>query len=118
MQADGERESAIIRSRGEAARLVLSAEGDRASTMLKAKGDAQAKVLLATCEAEAVGFIREAVDGEVRAVDYLAAVEYINKMQLLSSGSGMTEVNLVPIDAVQAVGRMVAAPGGGRAHHK
>lgn len=106
LQADGERESAIIRSRGNAAKLVLSAEGHRASTLLRARGDAQAKTLLATCEAEAVKHIRRAVKDEVRAVDYLAAVEYINKLQVMAAGRGNTEVVLVPIETVQAVGNM------------
>ena len=47
-------EVAVIRSRGNAAKLVLAAEGHRASTLLRAKGEAQAKTLLATCEAAAV----------------------------------------------------------------
>lgn len=106
LRADGERESAIIRSRGTAARLVLSAEGTRASLLLRARGDAQAKTLLATCEAEAVKHVRRAVQNEVRGVDYLAAVEYINKLHLMSSGSGNTEVVLLPVDSVQAVGAL------------
>lgn len=105
LQADGQRESAIILSRGNAAKMVLSAEGVRASTLLRAKGDAQAKILLAACEAEAVNRIRVAVGEELRAVDYLAAVEYINKFQLLSYG-GNTEVVLVPIESVQAVAQL------------
>lgn len=106
LRADGERESAIIRSRGHAAKLVLSAEGDRASTLLRANGQAQAKVLLATCEAKAVECIRRAVHTEVRAVDYLAAVEYINKLHLMASGSGTSHVVLVPVDSVHAVGQL------------
>jgi len=106
LEADGERESAVIRSRGNAAKLVLAAEGHRASTLLRAKGEAQAKTLLATCEAAAVKAIRTAVGEEVRAVDYLAAVEYINKMAAMATGKGDTEVVLVPIESVQAVGAM------------
>lgn len=106
LRADGTRESAIIKSRGEAAQVVLSAEGARSAELLRAKGNAEAKILLADAEAKCVRAIKEAVGDQVRAVDYLAAVEYLNSLRNLTA-QGDSTVTLVPVEAVDGVDTLV-----------
>ena len=120
-------------SRGEAAKLVLAAEGNRAADILRAKGTAEAKardaavgvvvgcpppvradsrsaaprrqVLIAKSESASI----EALQGPVaacgmRAVDYLAAVEYLNALSRLSAGAE-TKVVLIPSETVDSIAR-------------
>jgi regulator of protease activity HflC (stomatin/prohibitin superfamily) len=104
LQADGRRECAIIRSRGEAARMVLTAEGARAADVLRAEGQAAAKKMLAEAEAASLADIKRAVSSSnVRAVDYLTAVKYLEMMGGMSRGHAQTRAVLLPADTVTAV---------------
>lgn len=107
LRADGTRESAVIKSRGEAARVVLSAEGARAASIARAQGDAAAKKLLASAEADCVAAIRDACGDSVRAVDYLAAVEYLNSLRNLTAGASRSEVVMVPTEAMDGIDSLV-----------
>lgn len=104
LQADGQRESAVIKSRGDAARMVLSAEGARSAALLRAKGDADAKRLLAEAEASAIKLVRDSCGDAVRAVDYLTAVEYLNAIRNMTYNSGKKDkVVLVPVEAINGL---------------
>lgn len=113
LKADGERESAVIKSRGDAATVVLAAEGYRNAELTKARGEAQAKILLAEAEAKCVESIRQACGDNVRAVDYLTAVEYLNSLRSLTLREGTDEVVLVPVDTLNGINELVNMNGGG-----
>jgi regulator of protease activity HflC (stomatin/prohibitin superfamily) len=87
LHADGTRESAVIRSRGEAAQILNAAEAERTGTVARAKGTAEAKRVQARAQATAVRHIRGALgDSGYKAVDYLAAVTYLTTLGRVSSG--------------------------------
>jgi regulator of protease activity HflC (stomatin/prohibitin superfamily) len=103
LTADGERESSVILSRGNAAQMVLEAEGMRASSVLKAKGAADAKKIMAAAEAQCLSDIRAATSPyNVRGVDYLTAVEYLNTLARVTAGNS-SKVVLVPMDSVDVM---------------
>ena len=99
--ADGERESAVIRSRCEAALMVLRVDGERASTVLRAKGAAAARQSLAQAERQCLSDLRTSVAPfGVRGVDYyLSTLEYLGNLGGLSAG-GDAKVVLVPSASV------------------
>ena len=103
LQADGQREASVIRSRGEAAREVLSAEGQRAAEIKRAQGDAEATVLIAEAEAACIESIKKAITAaNMRAVDYLVAVQWLNSLRTLAGG-GKSSVVMLPMDVVESV---------------
>lgn len=122
LQADGHRESEIIRSRGEAARMVLDAEGDRASQVKRAKGRAEARKLMANSEAGSLAAIRDAVAPfGVRGVDYLSAREYLTSLSQMTYGAPDSTVVLVPYEAMDNIENVktlltMNAAAGGRRH--
>ena len=107
LSADGDRESAIIRSKGNAAKMVLDSEGERRSLMQLAKGKAQAKVLRAEAEAKSIEFIREAIDDDrKRASDFLVADAYLENLQggmSDSAGRSTSKAVLVPRDLLESI---------------
>lgn len=108
LRADGERESRIVNSRGDAAKMVLAAEGERASVMLRAKGQAEAKLLESRAEAASMQAIRGALaDSNVRAVDYLVAFQYLNLLHELTSRGGASEVVLLPVETFTGIEQIV-----------
>ena len=80
--ADGEQESSVIRSLGEAALMVLRAEGERASTVLRAKGAVEVRQSLAQAERQCLSDLRTSVAPfGVRGVDdYLSTLEYLGNL--------------------------------------
>lgn len=107
IKADGERESDIIRSRGTAAQLVLAAEGTKLGDIARARGNANAKIKLAEAEAERFTVMQNALKGEYRAADYLAAVEYFKSLPTRAEGG---DVFLLPKASVDAIGSSLRSP--------
>jgi len=105
LQADGERESAIIRSKGDAAQCILYAEGEKTARIQKAKGVAESKLLLATAEAESINSIQDAMkDSNIRATDYMIALQYLNSLNRLTISGKTSKVVLVPSDTLDSIG--------------
>lgn len=101
LHADGQRESAVIRSKGDAAKLVLKAEGEKTSKIQVAKGSAEAKQNLATAEAESIRVISEALrNSELKATDYLTAVQYLESLQKVASRQENSTVTFIPSDTI------------------
>jgi len=115
IMADGERESAIIRSRGAAAQMVLDAEADKTSAVQRAKGEATALMLQAEAEAASIASIQKPLEGSgLAAADYSSGTEYVSIIKNLSSlsasghalqnsGVQASEVVLLPQESVDAV---------------
>jgi len=101
IRADGERERNIIRSRGNAAKVVLSAEGRKLGDIARAKGEAIAKIKIAEAEAASFAMLQEALGGEYRAADYMAALQYVDN---LPNAVGNSEVILIPNSSLNALG--------------
>ncbi|RHY18926.1 hypothetical protein DYB25_011692 [Aphanomyces astaci] len=122
-----ERESMIVNSRGDAARMVLRAEGDRASMLLRATGEAEAKMLSSKAEAQSMESIRAGMlhsiqyylsnmgiiaitEAGVRAVDYLTAIQYLNVLRSININPSRTSdmrLVLLPMDTVNGVNDLV-----------
>eukprot|EP00753_Platysulcus_tardus_P016409 PLAT5672.1.p1 GENE.PLAT5672.1~~PLAT5672.1.p1 ORF type:complete len:359 (+),score=188.35 PLAT5672.1:43-1077(+) len=111
LEADGIRESSVIKSRGTAARMVLQAEGQRTADLQRAKGDAEAKLLSATSEAQSINFLREAIGDATRAVDYLLAVQYLNSLRSMTMSTSPSKVVLVPADTVDSISELMTKRG-------
>lgn len=93
ISADGNRESAIIRSRGDAAKAVLQAEGLKVGDIARARGEASARLKIAEAEAARFEILQEALKGKYRAADYMSAVEYLNAFKDNAQGA---DVRLMP----------------------
>jgi len=113
LQADGERESAIIRSKGNAAKLVLEAEGEKTANIQRSKGQAEAKLLLATAEAESIKSIKLSLKNSgLRATDYLITLQYLNALKYMNSSGKPTKVILVPSQTLDTIGDIMKMPHG------
>lgn len=111
LKADGLRQTAIIRSRGAAAQMVLLAEGQRASDILLAQGAAQAKMLVADAEANCIAAVQKVIgSSQMRAVDYLTAVQYLNSLKNMSA-TNTTKVVMVPNATIDGVSNVMALNG-------
>lgn len=89
LRADGERKSAIINSRGRAAQIVFAAEGKRTSDLKRAEGEASAQLITAEAEAQSINFVKSAVEASgVRAVDYLAATQWLDELKRMTVKPG------------------------------
>ena len=106
--ADGQRESAIVNGRGQAASVVLRAEGYRVSRVQVAKGQAQAKLLQARAEADSIAALRSSLDGvsSVKPTEYLIALQYLRALAHLGVGE-KTRVNLLPSSSTVRIGQLM-----------
>jgi regulator of protease activity HflC (stomatin/prohibitin superfamily) len=121
IQADGVRESDVIRSRGAAAQLVLDAEAEKTSVTQRAKGEALAVSLQAEAEASCIKSIQGSMQGSgMAAADFSAAVEYLQLLRNITSlspagaalqNSGITasEVVMIPNESVDAIASILKA---------
>ncbi len=109
LRADGQREAAVIMSRGTAAETLNEAEGERASAITRAKGAADAKVLEARAQAASIRHLRGALtEGGFKAVDYLSSISYLNTLGRISAGG---EAVLLPWEAVSAADSIMSPSG-------
>jgi len=73
-----------------------------------AKGRAKARMLRAEAECKSLECMQKACkNAGVRAVDYLAAIQYLNTfMQLTATNPSKTKVCLVPSESIDIIGEM------------
>jgi len=103
LQADGERESAIIRSKGDAAQVILYAEGEKTAKIQRAKGIAESKLLLASAEVESIKSIQESMKGsQAKSIDYMVANQYLNSLNRMTGGK-TSKVFLVPSNTLDTI---------------
>ena len=82
---------------------VRGIEGQRAAEIKRAQGDAEATVLIAEAEAACIESIKKAITAaNMRAVDYLVAVQWLNSLRTLAGG-GKSSVVMLPMDVVESV---------------
>jgi regulator of protease activity HflC (stomatin/prohibitin superfamily) len=108
--ADGNRESTIVKSRGDAAHIVLLAEGQRAVDMVQATGKAKAKMLYAEAESKSVEYMQAACQSTgIRSVDYLIAIQYLNSIKSVTNfNSDNSKVVLIPSNTIVGVHDVIA----------
>ena len=108
LKADGARLASIIESHGTAAKLILEAEGDRSSDVKRAHGDAKAKLLVAEAQAACLDVLRDAVaEYDIRAVDYLTAIQYLNALRCLTVNNTKNNVVLFPTQCLNNIEEVV-----------
>jgi regulator of protease activity HflC (stomatin/prohibitin superfamily) len=106
LQADGIRQSQIIRSRGDAARLIFDAVGKSKAIVNESKGKSDQKTFGAEAQAKSLEYIKSSlVDTDVRAVDYLTAIQYFKSLSSINGQN--THAILVPTKTVDDVGMLM-----------
>jgi regulator of protease activity HflC (stomatin/prohibitin superfamily) len=124
LTAEREKRAATIFAEGEKAAAIRRAEGEKESSVLLAEGEAEAEHLRADakkyaefCAAEARerGALAEArataqmskaiSNGDVQAVNYFVAVQYIEALKALASADNQ-KVLMMPLDATNVIGSL------------
>jgi len=96
LNAEGEKEGLIIKSKGMAAKLVLVSEAEKTVAIQNAKGIAESKRLAAGADVEVLRLIRNAInDPEVSTTGYLVTSNYLDKLSTIPS-KDITNLILVP----------------------
>lgn len=107
LTAEGDRQASIVKSLGTCAKMVIDSEAYKTTNVNNAKGEAQAKTSVANAEAEAIIMLREAIiDQDIRATDYMVAVQYLSHLQQLASGS--VDVVLLPLKTVDSIEQIMS----------
>jgi len=108
LQADGVRQSRVIRSRGDAARLIFDAVGKAKAAVNDSKGRATEKELKADAQAKGLMHIsKNLTTSNVRAVDYLTAINYLKTLSKMDGNK--TNAILLPTRTVEDVASIVGA---------
>ena len=102
LQSDGVRQSRVIRSRGDAAKLIFDAVGKAKAAINDSKGRATEKELYADAQAKSLTSIsKNLANNNVRAVDYLTAINYLKTLSKMDGNK--TNVVLLPTRTVDDV---------------
>jgi len=108
LEADGVRQSQIIRSRGDAARLIFDAVGKSKAVVNESRGIADEKTLGAEAQAKSLKYIQASLaNSDARAVDYLTAIQYLKTLSNLN-GENINAI-LLPTETVDGVARILGA---------
>ncbi|KYR02251.1 Stomatin protein 2 [Tieghemostelium lacteum] len=99
LNAEGEKESLIVKSKGTAAKMVLLSEADKTVSIQNAKAIAESKRLAATSEAEVIRIIRNAINNKnVSSTGFLVSSQYLESLQNIVSQN--TNLYMVPESSV------------------
>ncbi len=99
-EANGKREAAILEAEGEKQAEILRAQGLREAAFL----EAEARERAAEAEARATTTVSAAIrDGDVRAIQYFVAKEYVAALQTVGSAPN-SKVVLMPVEATGITG--------------
>lgn len=113
MKAERTRRAQILEAEGDKKSAVLRAEGSKQAVMLEAEGrreaafrDAEAREREAAAEAEATRLVSDAVGaGNVQALNYFIAQDYIKSLQAIASADNEKLV-FMPLEAGGIVGAL------------
>ncbi|KAF2070543.1 hypothetical protein CYY_008133 [Polysphondylium violaceum] len=95
LNAEGEKEGLIIKSKGMAAKIVLTSEAEKTVATQNAKGIAESKRLSAGADVEVIRLIRKAINNpDVSTTGYLVTSQYLDRLSSLPSKD--TNLILVP----------------------
>ncbi|MEM8496482.1 MAG: SPFH domain-containing protein [Pseudomonadota bacterium] len=100
LEAEGERQSEILRAEGEKRAAILEAEGRKESAFR----DAEAREREAEAEAAATRMVSEAIAaGDVQAVNYFIAQEYIGALKSVAMSPNQ-KLLMLPVEASSVIG--------------
>lgn len=100
LEAEGERQSEILRAEGEKRAAILEAEGRKESAFR----DAEAREREAEAEAAATRMVSEAIAaGDVQAVNYFVAQEYIGALKSVAMSPNQ-KLLMLPVEAASVIG--------------
>lgn len=106
LEADGVRQSQVIRSRGDAARLIFDAVGKSKAAVNESKGIFEEKTLAAEAQSKSLQYIQSSLaSSDCRAVDYLTAIQYLKALSKLN-GQNLSAI-LLPTDTIDGVARLL-----------
>ena len=111
MMAERNKRATILQSEGVRQSAILEAEGQKQSQILKAEGEreaafrqAEARERLASAEAKATELVSRAINqGDVRAVNYFVANNYVKALESLASAPNQ-KVLMMPLEASSVIG--------------
>jgi regulator of protease activity HflC (stomatin/prohibitin superfamily) len=102
LEAEGKRQSAILEAEGEKQAQVLEAEGRREAAFR----DAEARERAAEAEAKATEMVSRAIaEGDVQAVNYFVANNYIKALEGLAKSPNQ-KVLMLPVEAANVIGAL------------
>jgi regulator of protease activity HflC (stomatin/prohibitin superfamily)/membrane protein implicated in regulation of membrane protease activity len=110
MRAEREKRAAILTAEGARQSSILTAEGEKQSAILRAEGDKQSAILRAEGQAEAIGYVFQAVhdnDPDPK----LLAYQYLQTLPQLANGAGNT-FWVIPSEMTSALKAVTSAFGG------
>lgn len=100
LEAEGERQAEILRAEGEKRAAILEAEGRKESAFR----DAEAREREAEAEAAATRMVSEAIAaGDVQAVNYFVAQEYIGALKSVAMSPNQ-KLLMLPVEAASVIG--------------
>ena len=100
LEAEGQRQSEILKAEGEKQAQILKAEGEKQAAFL----EAEARERQAAAEARATAMVSQAIaEGDVRAVNYFVATNYVQALEKLASAPN-EKVLMMPVEASGVIG--------------
>ncbi len=100
LQSEGVRQSAILEAEGQKQSQILKAEGEREAAFRQA----EARERLAAAEAKATEVVSRAIgEGDVRAINYFVANNYVKALEKLASAPNQ-KVLMMPLEASSVIG--------------
>ncbi len=100
LQSEGVRQSAILEAEGQKQSQILKAEGEREAAFR----EAEARERLAAAEAKATEVVSRAIgEGDVRAINYFVANNYVKALEKLASAPNQ-KVLMMPLEASSVIG--------------
>ncbi len=100
LQAEGVRQSAILEAEGQKQSQILKAEGEKEAAFR----EAEARERLAAAEAKATEVVSRAIgEGDVRAINYFVANNYVKALENLASAPNQ-KVLMMPLEASSVIG--------------
>ncbi|HUV32937.1 MAG TPA: SPFH domain-containing protein [Devosiaceae bacterium] len=113
MMAEREKRAAILEAEGKRQAAILEAEGAKQAQVLEAEGrreaafrDAEARERSAEAEAKATEMVSRAIaDGDVQAINYFVANNYIKALESLAKSPNQ-KVLMLPVEAASVIGAL------------
>jgi regulator of protease activity HflC (stomatin/prohibitin superfamily) len=109
MRAERERRATILEAEGIKESKILKAEGERGALIAEAEGARQSRILLAQGESESIAVVSDALEKEqMNPADYLIAMKYLSTLSEIGVGSGGDKTVFLPFESSAALGSLGA----------
>ncbi len=109
MRAERERRATILEAEGIKESKILKAEGERGALIAEAEGTRQSRILIAQGESESIAVVASALEREqMNPADYLIAMKYLSTLSEIGVGSGGDKTVFLPFESSAALGSLGA----------